>query len=151
MLLDWPHTETFKGPGGWIFISQNILINQFQKVNSLIDVSTLCLQLVIQIFNWRFCWGVDFVKTSMTPLCQKNLWALFMNLFDRLRLSSMRAGTFWQLEVDFWQGAWWWLGAILPRYPLALLSHIMYLLISLEKSAPPQNRQRIVLMGNSQQ
>ena len=34
---------------------------------------------------------------------------------------------------------------------LAVLSHIMYLLISFRRSAPPQNRQLIVLVSNSKQ
>jgi hypothetical protein len=43
-------------------ISQNVSINEFQRVNSRTNSLTYCSLLLIKISSWQFCGGVDFLK-----------------------------------------------------------------------------------------
>ena len=44
------------------FISHNVFIDEFEKVNNSTTSSTYCLLLLIRIVDWQFCGGIDFLK-----------------------------------------------------------------------------------------
>ena len=46
----------------YVFVSQNVFINQLRKVNSPTKSSTFCLLFLIKILSRRFCREVDFLE-----------------------------------------------------------------------------------------
>jgi len=68
-------------------VSQNILVNQFQKVNSPTKSLTYCWLFLIRILSWRFCGGVHFLKLINEFIVSDkkiesslNLWRRTVNL-----------------------------------------------------------------------
>ena len=51
------------------FVSQNIFIHWFEKVNSPTKSLSYCFLLLIRISSGRFCGGVDFLKLIDKHLC----------------------------------------------------------------------------------